>query len=134
MHNTMLAVCIHMGFYMQMKSLTLSVCHLRLSMQACVQARALSSAAEHHTNTALQPLHEYDDCMPNVMAALQRRERALLTAQTLGADLADAKSKLQAAQLSPATAAKKVGGHRGGKYRAPMKASLCAFMRVNVLC
>jgi hypothetical protein len=74
-------------------------------MQLCGHA---SSHASSNSSSVLQPLRDHHAITPNVMAALHGRERQLLTVMTLRQDLEDKRARLSAAQLMPASQAKKV--------------------------
>jgi hypothetical protein len=67
-----------------------------------------SSHASSSSSSVLQPLRDHHAITPNVMAALHGRERQLLTVMTLRQDLEDKRARLSAAQLMPASQAKKV--------------------------
>ncbi|KAF6265222.1 hypothetical protein COO60DRAFT_1697829 [Scenedesmus sp. NREL 46B-D3] len=79
------------------------------AMQLCGDA---SSHACANSSTVLQPLRDHHALTPNVMAALHGRERQLLTVMTLRQDLEDRRARLSAAQLMPASQAKKVDALR----------------------
>lgn len=74
-------------------------------MEACSQ---VLSAASSSSSSILQPLRDHHASTPNVLCALHGRERQLLTVMTLKQDLEDKNAKLSAAQLMPASQAKKV--------------------------
>eukprot|EP00878_Enallax_costatus_P026063 GHUV01027940.1.p1 GENE.GHUV01027940.1~~GHUV01027940.1.p1 ORF type:complete len:292 (+),score=94.77 GHUV01027940.1:741-1616(+) len=75
------------------------------AMQSCSQ---VSSAASSSSSTVIQPLRDHHAITPNVMSALHGRERQLLTVMTLKQDLEDKRARLSAAQLMPASQAKKI--------------------------
>lgn len=81
-------------------------------MHCCLQAMQLCGDASSHASSnsasVLQPLRDHHAITPNVMAALHGRERQLLTVMTLRQDLEDKRARLSAAQLMPASQAKKV--------------------------
>jgi hypothetical protein len=79
-----------------------------LSLQACQSVSTLSASAAASLSSALQPLRDHHRITPNVLAALHTRERQLLTVMTLRQDLEDKRAKLSAAQLTPASQAKRV--------------------------
>ncbi|WIA10044.1 hypothetical protein OEZ85_010254 [Tetradesmus obliquus] len=79
------------------------------AMQLCGDA---SSHASSNSASVLQPLRDHHAITPNVMAALHGRERQLLTVMTLRQDLEDKRARLSAAQLMPASQAKKVDALR----------------------
>lgn len=56
----------------------------------------------------LQPLRDHHAMKTNVLAALHGRERQLLTVNTLRRDWEEKKARLAAAQLTPASQAKRV--------------------------
>eukprot|EP00879_Flechtneria_rotunda_P012488 GHRR01013040.1.p1 GENE.GHRR01013040.1~~GHRR01013040.1.p1 ORF type:complete len:596 (+),score=245.09 GHRR01013040.1:197-1984(+) len=80
--------------------------------QALQAASTMSAAAATAASGALQPLRDHHAATPNIMAALHGRERQLLTVMTLRQDLEDKKARLSAAQLTPASQAKKVDALR----------------------
>lgn len=79
---------------------------------ACVQAAqsvsTVSNSAVASVSNALQPLRDHHAITPNVLGALHTRERQLLTVMTLRQDLEDKRARLSAAQLTPASQAKRV--------------------------
>lgn len=75
------------------------------AMQSCSQVESKASSS---SSTVIQPLRDHHAITPNVMSALHGRERQLLTVLTLKQDLEDKRAKLSAAQLMPASQAKKV--------------------------
>jgi hypothetical protein len=79
-------------------------------LQASQSAGTVASSASASLSAALQPLRDHHAITPNVLGALHTRERALLTVSTLRQDLEDKRAKLSAAQLMPASQAKKVRG------------------------
>lgn len=85
--------------------------HVRMPvcLQTCHAASAVSASAAAAASTALQPLRDNHAITPNVLGALHTRERQLLTVMTLRQDLEDRRAKLSAAQLTPASQAKRVG-------------------------
>lgn len=80
--------------------------------QASQSAGTVASSASASLSAALQPLRDHHAITPNVLGALHSRERALLTVSTLRQDLEDKRAKLSAAQLMPASQAKKVDSLR----------------------
>jgi len=73
------------------------------------------ASAASSVNGGLQPLRDHHAITPNVLGALHGRERQLLTVMTLRQDLEDKRARLSAAQLTPASQAKRVrGGPCGG--------------------
>jgi hypothetical protein len=91
-------------------------------MQASQSVSTICASAAAAANSSLQPLRDHHAITPNVLAALHTRERQLLTVMTLRQDLEDKRAKLSAAQLMPASQAKRVsadgsgggGGQKGG--------------------
>jgi hypothetical protein len=90
--------------------------HVRPHAQAAQSASSVCSSAAASATAALQPLRDHHAITPNVLGALHTRERQLLTVMTLRQDLEDKRARLSAAQLMPASQAKRVslGGVSGG--------------------
>jgi hypothetical protein len=80
-------------------------------LQAARAASNATAAATSASSTNLQPLRDLHASTPNVLGALHGRERQLLTVMTLRQDLEDKRTRLSAAQLMPASQAKKVNGN-----------------------
>lgn len=68
----------------------------------------MCASATASTSSTLQPLRDHHAITPNVLGALHTRERQLLTVMTLRQDLEDKRARLSAAQLTPASQAKRV--------------------------
>jgi hypothetical protein len=77
--------------------------------QASQSVSQICASAAASASSTLQPLRDHHAITPNVLAALHTRERQLLTVMTLQQDLEDKRAKLSAAQLMPASQAKRVG-------------------------
>eukprot|EP00775_Hariotina_reticulata_P006438 gene6438-6668_t len=85
---------------------------LTSTAQAARAVSTAAAAAASASSTNLQPLRDHHASTPNVLGALHGRERQLLTVMTLRQDLEDKRTKLSAAQLMPASQAKKVDSLR----------------------
>lgn len=81
---------------------------LSCAAKAAAATRALGAESALRLSAALQPLRDHSGAMPNVVRALQQRERQLLTSLTLKRDLEQVQGRLQQAQLAPGTMGKKV--------------------------
>lgn len=77
-------------------------------LQASQSISSVSESAAASATSALQPLRDHHAITPNVLAALHTRERQLLTVMTLRQDLETKQARLSAAQLTPASQAKRV--------------------------
>ena len=81
---------------------------LLTAVQAAQSAGTVAGSASASASCCLQPLRDHHAITPNVLGALHTRERQLLTVMTLLQDLEDKRARLSAAQLMPASQAKKV--------------------------
>jgi len=97
---------------------------LTVASHGCSRSGSALSATASSTATVLQPVHDYRNMHSNIMTALAARRAALLTVQTLSADLDRVRNRLGAASLTPATKAKKVESLRSQVAR--LEAALSA--------